>query len=211
MAKIKDGYMGAINGKLGPAIGYMWKGRACLRSRQTNPNNPRSKKQQQCRKVFGTTASLAANMKAAMDIGLRSIAAEQQTCAFNVFISLNRQCISVEDDIVNIDYAALRVSDGKLAPVAFDEVAREGGLQVGVNYSLTDLGGTYNDYVYLFAYAPALKQSRLSMPAARGGGHVSLTLPASLAGHEVHFYGFVWNHLRDASPSTYLGKLTLTQ
>ena len=74
MAKYYDDYMWTFSGKLGTAIGYMWKGRPCFRSRQANPRNRRTKAQQQGRRNFGTTSTLAANMIDATQIGLRGIA-----------------------------------------------------------------------------------------------------------------------------------------
>ena len=202
--------MGPFSGQLGPVIGYSWKGRACMRTKQLRPKNPRTKKQQQNRMVFGITSKLGTSMAIATGIGLRSIADERRTCIVNIFISLNHHCINVEDDRVNINYSALKIADGQLTPVSFGEAVNEGGMQVGVDYSKAAYGGANDDYVYLLAYAPSLEQSHLSMPTARSAHHISMTLPTLWQNREVHLYGFVWDHDRNASPSSYLGNLTLT-
>ncbi len=209
MATFKEGYMGAFSGKLGTAIGYMWKGRPCLRSHQPRPKNPHTKEQVHNRKVFGTASRLAADMADATGIGLRGIAAERNTSVHNVFVSLNRHCIGVTEGETTVDFTALRVAEGELPGVAFSTLQHVGAGEIAVDYERTGNEGSYGDYVYLYAYVPELGYGALSLPAARGGDRVCLHLSERWRGREAHIYGFVWDHESTASRSTYIGETTL--
>ncbi len=146
----------------------------------------------------------------ATEIGFRGLAEARRVSGSNIFMSLNRHCINVEDDMVNVDYSALRVSDGELPGVAFGEIQSAGSQDISVEYGIVEGdGGCYDDYVYLYAYVPLLEDSLLSMPAARCDNRVSLVAPSRWTGREVHLYGFVWDHDHEASPSKYLGNILL--
>ena len=149
-------------------------------------------------------------MQDAIEIGLQGMADYRKTSAHNTFVSLNRHCITVEDDMVNIDYPSLKLSDGELPGVAFGEVHSSEHHEISVDYDRAEGECGYNtDYVYLYAYVPSLKYGLLSLPSARSAHSVSLALPTSWAGHEAHLYGFVWDHDHEASPSSYIGRITI--
>ena len=52
MAKQSEGYLGGFSGRLGPAVGYMWNGKWCLRSHQQFVHNPRTAAQVEHRELF---------------------------------------------------------------------------------------------------------------------------------------------------------------
>lgn len=212
MAKINNGYMGAFNGKLGTAIAYQWKGRNCLRAYNPKPRNPRTERQQNGRLVFGIVSHLASVMKSATTIGLRSVAEEQNSLRTNIFVSLNRQCVRVENDTVIIDYPSIRISDGTLAGVEFGSLHKEEPMTVGVDFtSANTYNGSKVDQIYMFAYSEGIPWVEATFPVARHTGHISKTLPGNWAGREVHFYGFCWSkYSQTASPSSYIGKTLMT-
>ena len=188
-----------------------------MRSLPTEVHNPRTPRQQAGRAVFGAASSLAASMSQALTVGLRGVATAMRMSARNVFISLNRQCVSIVEGEPVVDYGALRVAEGELEGVVFQTHAPVGltaatpsnleGEQINVTF--TSEGGRGADYVYLYAYAPEVKLGVLSVPALRCAGHVALRLPTVFSGHAVHLYGFAWDRGLQASPSTYLGCLEL--
>ena len=206
MARCNNGFLGAFSGRLGPAVGYLWMGRQCVRSLPTEVHNPRTPRQQAGRAVFGAASSLAASMSQALTVGLRGVAAAMRMSARNVFISLNRQHISLMEGELVVDYGALRVAEGELEEVTFGEVEQAGG---SICVAFTSEGGRGADYVYLYAYAPEVQMGLLSVPALRCAGRVSIELPTAFRGHAVHLYGFAWDHDLQASPSVYLGCLEL--
>lgn len=208
MATFKDGYMGAFNGKLGPAIGYMWKGRPCLRSHQAFVKDPRTRNQLRSRSAFSTVSALAADMRSAIEIGLRGLATERGCSVGNTFISLNHRCVAANDGTAVIDYTSVQVAGGGLEGVDFGtlEVEEPSLARVGFTTAAGSAADS-DDYVYLYAYLPSLNHGLLSLPAARAAGSVSLRLPQQWCGRETHFYGFCWDHDLQCSPSTYLGQL----
>lgn len=210
MATYRDGYLGAFNGKLGPAVAYTWKGRLCLRSHQPRVKDPRTARQQRQRTVFGVTSSLAAAMAEATQIGLRGLAAERQANVLGTFVHLNSRCVSVADGEVTIDYASVRVAAGGLEGVSFGEPQAAAGRRVEVSFTRCgDGAGEPTDYVYLFVYAPSLGQGFLSQPAKRFTGCVADTLPTAWAGLAVLLYGFAWDTDLSASDSAYIGTIQL--
>lgn len=205
---MKDGYMGAFNGKLGPAVAYTWRGRQCLRAYQPNPKDPQTPRQLKSRIIFGTTSKLASRMYDATEIGLRDIAAERQTGITNIFLTLNRHCVSVDNGTTSIDFASLKVAHGILPGVEFGAPSVDGNRVVSVGYSNIGGGGANTDYVYLYAYVPSLESGMLSLPSARCDNRVGLAMPASWTSREAHLYGFVWDHESMASTSAYIGNIT---
>lgn len=205
MAKIKNGFLDHFEGKLGPAVGYQWKGRACVRSLQTYIHDPRTAAQVVNRSRFCALSRLASDMLPVVRIGFRGPAREGQTSEYNCFIRTNKQNVNLVDNEVQVDYTALTVADGPLPTVAFGQPQAEGALTVRVPFEVGD--GCPRDYVLLYAYAPALQSGQLALPVYRLQGLVVATLPAAWAGLEVHLYTFCWDRDQQASPSTYLGNL----
>ena len=207
MAKIEQGLLGALSGRVGPVVCYVNKGRAIIRSAPSTIRNPRTAKQQRGRSTFGAAASLARGMRAALEVGLRDVA--QQISARNLFVSLNRDCISLVDGEAVVDYSRVRVAEGGLTGVVFGEVQQEEGCRLTVEFApwaeQFDRTGRPSDYVYLYAYVPQWGEGVLSTPAQRLEQRVELTLPAYYSGSELQLYGFVWNRKNDASPSVWLG------
>lgn len=210
MAKIENGYMGAFNGKLGPAVGYKWKGRSCLRVLNPSPRNPRTWEQQAGRMVFGTTSSIASGCQFVSRIGLRGLANERKISETSVFISLNRRHVSYANGEVTVDYPSLQFSCGDLPSVAFGQPQVEGDRQIGVDISiLPDCAGDLQDLVFVMAYSPKNGYAGLSRHSLRCESHVSIRVDCQLASSELHLYGFVWDKGSRASNTTYLGTITL--
>ena len=210
MAKMKNGILDGLNGKIGPVVAYQWKGRDCVRSYETTYRDPRTPKQQSCRQIFGVASRLAADMRAAVNIGFRGMAAVNQTTERGCFMRVNKQCFYMENNGVSIDYTTVKVAQGLLPAIVFSDpqLCEQGTVRVAFH---TESGGKSTDYVLLFAYAPGTGIGRLSLPAARYQNVVSITLPRFWAGHEVHFYGFAWDCNSTTSDSVHIGTINLPQ
>ncbi len=205
---INDGYRGTV----GTVIGYMWRGRWCLRARPRQVHNPRTELQQAGRTVFGTASRLAAGMSQALRMGLGAASRKACMTARNLFISLNRQHITLDGNAAVVDYPSLVLSAGPVAPVAFASPAfASGGSGVTVTVTFEKnplhLRASGDDTVYLYAWCPGVGEGVLSAPAARRGQTVSVELPAEWTGYSVHLYGFVTDYAGRASASTYVGEL----
>lgn len=210
---INDGYCGTV----GTVIGYMWRGKWCLRSHPRKVHNPRTPLQQEGRTLFGIASSLAAGFSSALRLGLQQASLRQGMTSRNLFISFNRSAIHLVDGVAGIDYPSLVVASGPVAPVAFGNLSIKApagsNLDAGVALSvpfernplhmLTDS----TDEVYLYAWCPAANAGVLSQPVFRRTCQATITLPSDWTGLEVHFYGFVVDYAGRASASSYLGSV----
>lgn len=218
---INDGYRGSV----GTVIGYMWRGKWCLRSRPRMVRNPRTAKQQSNRLLFKQMVSLAGGMKMALRKGLHVLSMEQHITECNYFIKYNKECFSLiplspsdsspdpgeQQPMLAVDWENLMVSDGPLAAPMFSSPLREGGqggaIVIPFAPCAEDERASGGDEVYLYAYCPEAGEGRLSTPAYRRNKQVSITLPETWQGHEVHLYGFAVDFKGTASPTTYIGVL----
>lgn len=207
MATIKQGALGGFKGKLGPAVGYSWKGRACMRSMPSKYRDRKTPQQEEARQRFAVLSRLASQMLPAAALGLRGVAAEAMMSEMNYFMRLNKQCVTMTEGVPSIDHARLRLSEGDLPPVQFDTPQSTSARGIGVDFHDDPLApGDGGDYVYLFAYADSMKDGILSLPAYRYSRHIDMALPACWTGHSLHLYGFAWDSDTRATGTTYLGR-----
>ena len=59
MAKQQNGYLGGYSGRLGPVVGYLWRGKWCLRAKPGKVRNPRTDRQQSHRHLFKAMVQFA--------------------------------------------------------------------------------------------------------------------------------------------------------
>ncbi len=196
-----------VRGTVGTVIGYQWRGKWCLRARPRSVRNPRTERQQLNRTLFREVVRYAGALKGVLHLGMhaRSLAAHMTPC--NYFIHSNKDCFSMVDGRLAVDYEGLVVSEGPVAPVAFAAPAVGEDRVITVPFEKNPLHARAEaeDAVYLFALCPDLGASLLSSPAYRRTKCVSLVVPDEWAGHEVHLYGFVADYAGRASDSVYLG------
>lgn len=200
---INDGYRGTV----GTVIGYQWRGKWCLRSRPRFVRNPRTERQQHNRAHFRAVVRFAASIKQTLRFGLHAKALEAHMTECNLFAHLNKECFSLSGEgRLEVDYEALVVAQGPVAPVGFGEVeATAGAVNVAFEKNPLHVRAEGVDEVYLFALCPSLEASLLSAPVYRRSKHIAMALPDEWAGYEVHFYGFVADYAGRASVSEYLG------
>ena len=186
MAKQTSGYLGGFSGRLGPAVGYMWNGKWCVRSHQPMVRNPRTEAQVAHRELFKQEVQLAAKMRWAVTKALTGMAREAGMTSYNLFVKVNQPAFSAEDGVLRVDYSRLRLSVGDVAPVELTEMTRTSDNVLMVRYRMGG-GGRY-DHVYLYAYVPDLGRGYLSAPAYRGDKRLAVALPDAFAGHETQVY-----------------------
>lgn len=210
MAKMKNGILEGLSGAIGPVVAYQWKGRDCLRAREVARNDPRTPRQQACRRTFGVASQLASAMLPAAALGFRLPAEEGKTTERGCFMHVNSQCFSLVDGEVSIDYPAIKVAQGTLTGVRFASPQTCEGGTVSVAFH-SEEGGDASDYVLLFAYSPTARCGVLSLPAGRHQGVVTIDPPRFWTGHTLYLYGFAWDRRRlSASDSVFLGTVDLT-
>ena len=207
MAKQDGGYLGNFRGRLGPAVGYEWNGRWCLRSLPGQVRNPRTEAQQAHRRMFKQQVQLASAMLSAVSLGLGVAARGMQMTTSNLFVKANQHAFSDVDGVLQVDWAALTLSVGPVAPVAFGEAVVETGNVLRVSYEKNPLHLRANesDNVYLYLYCPELGEGFLTQPEYRRRREISVVVPDTFAGREVQLWGFVQDREGRCSETLYIG------
>lgn len=212
MAKIDRGYMGGFSGSLGTAVGYVWNGKWCLRSRPSLVHNPRTVKQMAHRAMFRQQVQLAAHMRWGVNKGLTALAREVGMTAYNLFVSINQQAFSEVGGQLSVDWSQLQLSNGPVAPVSFGTpmVGDDNVLSVSFVKNPLHMRADNYDHVYLYVYCPELERDYLAMPVYRRQQRISVSLPDAFAGRELQVYGFVEDAQGRLSPTLYAGIATST-
>ena len=207
MAKQIDGYLGGFRGKLGPAVGYVWNGVWCLRSRPGKVRNPRTEAQQQHRELFKQEVQLAATMGQALNKGLGSVARSMHMTPQNLFVKASQEAFSLEDNQLAVDYSQLVLSAGPVAPVAFGtpEVTAGNVLSISFEKNPLHVRADWCDSVYLFVYCPEVGGGYLTAPVYRKDQRINVVLPGIFAGKVVQLYGFVQDAHGRSSETIYIG------
>ena len=207
MAKIYQGPLGNFSGKVGTVVGYMWRGRPCIRVYRHAINYPNTEQQQQQRDWFVSMVRFASQATGALKFGFRQKSLEAHMTEGNYFVMMNKRHFHRREGQLSVDYEHLKIAEGSAADVYFKQPHFEQDeiVTVGFEKNTMSLRASGEDSVYIYIYAPDLATGILSAPTTRRSRQVSLKLPTTWAGHEVHIYGFVVDKEGRASNSTYIG------
>ena len=205
MAKQTSGYLGGFSGRLGPAVGYMWNGKWCVRSHQPMVRNPRTEAQVAHRELFKQEVQLAAKMRWAVTTTLTALARNAGMTSYNLFVKVNQQAFSAVDGVLQVDYSQLWLSIGDVAPVGFTDKERTEDNVLTIRYLKGD--GNRFDHVYAYVWAPDLERGYLSAPAYRQDRRLAMALPDDFAGHEVEVFLMVESADGRWSNSAYAGSI----
>lgn len=227
MSKNYKGFMGEQIGKLGPAVGYMFRGQQAYRAYTKAVRNPRTPKQQRGRIQFSELSVLSRAFAPGIAVGLGQYARQRGGYYRPTFCGLNWGAITVNAaGDASVDYSALMIALGGTPVVYFERANYETPQKVIVPFkSNMGVGGALeNDTVYLLAYCPSLNTSILSAGNTRASEQAEISLPEAWSGESIHLYGFVRNSLGKptwidalqttlepgaSSDSTYLGQGTI--
>lgn len=209
MAKQKDSFLGGFEGSLGPAVGYRWMGRWCVRSKATQVRNPRTEAQQQHRSLFVQQVRLASTLGTALRLGMRVEARRQGLTAPNLFLKLNREAMSQSGEgQLQVDLNVLQLSAGRLPTVRLTDVQvdADGVLQATFLPNPEGRWCASTDHIYMVAYAVAEGLVSVSLPVRRHQGWVAMQLPAAMRGCELELYAFARNLDGICSPTTHYSR-----
>lgn len=227
MSKNYKGFMGEQIGKLGPAVGYKFRGQQAYRAYTKAVRNPRTPKQQMGRLKFSVLSGLSRAFAPGIAVGLGQYARQRGGYYRPTFCGLNWGAVTVNSAAeVNVVYSDFTIALGGTPVVYFERANYETPQKVIVPFnSNIGVGGALeNDTVYLLAYSPTLNTSILSAGNTRASGEAEISLPAVWSGESIHLYGFVRNSLEKptwiealqttlepgaSSDSTYLGQGTI--
>lgn len=207
MGILQQAATGTFRGRVGDTVGYLWKGKACLRAYQPVVHYPNTEGQQQQRNWFVGMVRFAAKANEALRLGLRPKAEEHQMTESNYFILKNKQHFRLVNGTLEIDYDQLQIASGHAADVYFKAARFEEHETVVVDFekNMMSLRASAEDKVYLYIYAVGHNEGFLTNPVARRCKTLKTRLPENWAGDEVHLYGFVVDKEGRPSNSTYIG------
>lgn len=214
MSKYCQGYMGTQIGKLGPAVGARWKGRDTMRAYQKFVANPKTEEQQIQRARFSRMVELSTAYTYGLRLGLGVMAKYLKMTKHNVFVKKNfAQVTAITPDAVEVNYSGIKIAIGDLPEATYGAVdfgtTSHLTIEVAVEGNVSP-SALSEDKVYLFAYCPDLNQGCLGSPVLRSAAKVSVKVPSSWDGMEVHLYAFAMGgkkgvNLGKVSRSAYCG------
>ena len=203
MAKLEMGILGPFRGKVGPVVGYVWKGRAVVRGYRRAVRYPNTALQQAEREWFVEMVRFAATARGALLLGLKEKAARWQMTEGNAFVKLNKGCFR-RDGVV--DYEHLVLSEGPAVRVAPKSATVDADGVLRVEYERN--GGQRHsrgaDRVYLYAYNAVTRQGHLSAPAERRQGRLAMQLPDGWTAAETQAWLLALDSNGRASATTYV-------
>ena len=207
MATAINLFSGGFSGRIGNVIGYMWRGKACVRSMPTRYRDARSERQLQQRELFRQTIRFASHAQRVLRLGLRTPSIDAQVTEYNYFMRINKGCFSLVDGRLQVDCENLVLSEGPVAPVAFAAPRLLDDVTISIDFEKNPLhrNAGPNDCVFLAAYSPEMGGFDLSTPVARRHNHLVMSLNRAWAGKEVHLWGFVRDSKGRTSMSQYIG------
>ena len=188
MAKIEEGYLGGFSGRLGPAIGYKWNGRWCVRSYQRFVHNPRTRLQQAHRGMFKAEVQLASTMRWAVTAMLTDEARQLGMTAYNLFVHLNQGAFSLVDNEFTVDWSRLQLTAGRyVCGVNFGRAEWSADNVLTVPFESRSRHSQYGR-VSLYVYCPATATGFLSTPVYTRERKAAFRLPDEMAGCEVQVF-----------------------
>ena len=192
MSKNTQGYLGPQIGKLGPAVGFLWKGRNIYRSHNPFVRNPKTPAQVEARAKFKLLAQTARLLSPAINLGYAYKADAERNTTRALFTRENYHLLSYDQGQPDIDMTLLSLADGPLTPVAFGTPSiSDLTLTVPIANSYSGIGCALDsDRVHLLV-ANRTKDMAILVSAARTDTQLQASLPDTFAGTQVELYGFV--------------------
>ena len=200
-------------GKVGNVVGYQWKGRWVMRSVAREFHDAKTELQMEQRSRLGAAMGFAARLRDILLIGFKQVANEARMTEYNYFYKTNNDCLAWDGEHLAVDYEHLRLSEGPVAPVRFGAVEVVGEMTLAIDFEKNPehrVSGS-SDKVYVAAICATLGVAVLSLPVYRRMKRITVSLPRTWEGHEVHLYGLVQDSAGRASESVYIGGGTLEE
>ena len=207
MATTVNGEFLGLNGRIGSLVSYKWRGKWVARTFAQKPKNPRTELQQSHRMLFKQEVQLAGRMNWVLRETMDAVAAEQGMTACNYFIKRNQAAFGVDDGHLAVDWSALVLSEGPVAPVAFGAPSITEGTTLSIAFERNPLHMRADNYdrVYVYLYCPDIELGFLTAPVYRREQRLSVVLPDIFAGHEVQLWGMVQDAAGRWSETLYIG------
>lgn len=211
MARIDNGILGGLNGRVGDAEGYIRNGIAYVRARRRKTNQPPTEKQLAARQRMSLVNRLINTMTAFVGVGFEQAAKGQAFSANNAAKSyqLNHALYGVYPDLA-IDYSKVLLSRGELPAAENATVAPFGtGLKFSWDCELVGEHSYAWSIAMLLAYCPAINKSFFDLSGVkRNAREQFMELPLAFKGHSLQCYlSFVTGDRTRIADSVYVGEV----
>lgn len=181
MARLPQGILGGVLGKVGNVVGSSWKGIPILKSRPLSVANPRTTKQVAQRTKMSNTVAFAQEILSSVIKPLNDRFA-QQASGYNDFVRRNIHLFEGELPTPPQD---LRISVGKMAAINPDSIGISiGSKEVEITYvsTLVDAFASADDLAYVVVYNATKKEFGISSgetPRAEERAEVIMNSPVA--------------------------------
>jgi hypothetical protein len=212
MAKLSQGILGGISGKVGTVVGGSWKGIDYIRSKPAQVSNPRTEGQVAQRNKFTATLEFLQPLNPFLRIGYKNYTNKKS--AFNAAMSyILKNAITGTAPNFSVDYQNAMVSRGSLTGALNPNGASTNVAEI--DFSWTDNSGSGNavatDKAMLVAFNPTDKSATyVTAGADRSTGNATLQVPSTFSGDNVEVYiAFISADGVAVSDSIYVGQITV--
>ena len=192
MAKNVGGYLGIQRGKLGGAVGRIWRGQQVYSVYTNAVKNPRTEAQQAVRAKFAALMKLCRTMQYGTKKGL--IAVRTLWDNNNAFMHINWAAVSgATAQEVAISYADIKLSQGICPMPSTGTLDFEEELTVKVpTLDTSDMpGANASDEIYYLIYQPDTNSATMKVDQrGSAAGEVAIQVPSAWSGMRVHVYAF---------------------
>ncbi|MES2455798.1 MAG: DUF6266 family protein [Bacteroidota bacterium] len=211
MARLLNGLMGGISGKIGNMEAYVLNGRTYLRAAKKIKNTAPTEKQLAARMRLNVVNRFINSMTSYVGVGFALFARDKTFSANNAAKSYQlKHAVNGEYPNFEIAYPNVLLSTGSY-PMALNPVVSVLDACLQFNWELSPMDSAYtsNGQTMLLAYCPELQKSHYKIGgASRYSGIDSLSLPDTFKGKRLECYlSFVADDRKAISDSSYLGSL----
>lgn len=221
MAKLKNGILGPLIGKLANTVGYERLGQSLVRMapRKTKKKKPRSDAQKAVNLRFKIVKSFISEINDFVNVGFRKEVAGTTKIPENGAVSYNlKNAVTGEYPNLSLDYSKVLVCKGKLPGPLNAVVDLDGNIlkfkwDVNPNWSKK----LKRDQVMMLAYLPATNSASYWLSGARrsaGADELEAPIQLEAQGQAVKdqfietYIAFVSDDRQSISDSVYLGRIT---
>ena len=213
MAKQYNGILGPVVGRMGPVVGYLWRGRPVFRAYVEHIHYPNTVRQQAERDWFVSMVRFASTARSALLVGMQQASLRECMTEGNYFVLRNKQHFhTVTEDSaeasrrIEVDYERLSLSEGPVARVVPTgaSVDADGTLHVGWQRHTGQHRERACDQVYCYIYDVAERRGMLAAHVERRDAGLALRLPDHWQHHELHCYLFAVDDYGNVSATSYI-------
>lgn len=193
MAEIKDGILGGVHGKIGPVVGFMWRGRYFLRSTPRKSNKSASEKQIAQRSKLSLVSTFANKVKDFVNANypLTMLNDKMATGKEQLISMLMKDGILKIEGELCLDIASVLLSIGTLPPAVIKKISKLKTEKIKVQWdnAITNVLTKDSDRLTIIAYSEKLLEFKeIESIARREDKYVHFDLPKEWVEGNVHFW-----------------------